>query len=90
MKLMFEPVDVSNTCYATCWGTDFQPVSCPTNCLDLRWITDGDGRHAPETRWGVFALVTPDSVAPQAKQVEALAEKWLRETQKVRGPEAGL
>lgn len=91
VKLMFEPRDASNTCYSTCYCDMFDAVTCPTNCIELRWVTDGDGRHSPDSRWGVFALVTPDSKStPDESVIESLADKWLSATQMARGPKGAI
>ncbi|CAK8998747.1 Hypothetical protein SCF082_LOCUS5761 [Durusdinium trenchii] len=36
------------------------PEALLTLGIELRWETDGDGSHSAESRWGFFALVTPD------------------------------
>ena len=91
VKLMFEPRDASNTCYATCFDDNFSPVMCPTNCIDLRWETDGDGMGFPDRRWGFFALVTPqEETPPDDTVINSLADKWLNETSRARGPEGNI
>ncbi|CAK9060858.1 unnamed protein product [Durusdinium trenchii] len=93
VKLIFEPRDASNVCYHVGYGdsSNFPSVSCPTNSIELRWETDGDGSHSAESRWGFFALVTPDDGrTPDDSTINSLADKWLNETLRAQGPKGNI
>mmetsp|Transcript_108562 Transcript_108562/g.259151 ORF Transcript_108562/g.259151 Transcript_108562/m.259151 type:complete len:1412 (+) Transcript_108562:82-4317(+) len=91
LKLMFEPQDASSTSYFHGCNSDFESLTVPTNCIELYWETDGDGRHDPESRWGVFALITADKGKPVDQSVlDSLTDKYLIETLKAKGHEGNI
>ncbi|CAE7730718.1 KIN14E [Symbiodinium sp. CCMP2592] len=59
-------------------------------CLDIKWLTDGDGSHSPESRWGIFALVTPEGTVKDSSVCNKLAEIWNTETLRARGAQGKI
>eukprot|EP00931_Biecheleriopsis_adriatica_P049567 TRINITY_DN28681_c0_g1_i1.p1 TRINITY_DN28681_c0_g1~~TRINITY_DN28681_c0_g1_i1.p1 ORF type:complete len:1450 (+),score=333.65 TRINITY_DN28681_c0_g1_i1:44-4393(+) len=86
VKLVFEPVEAGAIEYCCGWGQTFENTTVPFNTVQFNWVTDGDGWHSPESRWGIFAVVIPaDGKDIEESDMEQMSKKWQTEVSRVVG-----